>query len=39
MNVLQAFHEGGIFMYFILTFGILSFSLIVERTIYLFSCA
>ena len=36
MNVLQAFHEGGIFMYFILTFGILSFSLIIERTVFLF---
>jgi biopolymer transport protein ExbB/TolQ len=36
MAIMQAFHEGGIFMYFILLFGILSFALIVERTMALF---
>ncbi len=36
MNVLQAFHEGGVFMYFILLFGVLSFSLIIERTVTLY---
>jgi biopolymer transport protein ExbB len=30
-NIFVAFKEGGIFMYFILTFGVLTFGLIVER--------
>lgn len=36
MGVLQRFNEGGVFMYFILLFGIFTFSLIFERTFALF---
>jgi biopolymer transport protein ExbB len=36
MDVIRHFNEGGIFMYAILLFGILSFSLIVERALALY---
>jgi biopolymer transport protein ExbB/TolQ len=31
MGIVERFHEGGIFMYFILAFGIMTFALIAER--------
>jgi biopolymer transport protein ExbB/TolQ len=36
MAIIQAFNEGGFFMYFILLFGILTFALITERAGALF---
>lgn len=36
MNILQRFHEGGIFMYFILIFGVCTLALIVERGMALY---
>ena len=35
-SLAQKFNEGGIFMYFILLFGVLTIGLIVERTITLY---
>ena len=37
MSILQKFNEGGLFMYFILAFGLLSLSLILERAVTLYS--
>lgn len=36
MAIIQAFHEGGFFMYFILAFGVLTFALIIERAYALY---
>jgi biopolymer transport protein ExbB/TolQ len=36
MGIMQRFQEGGVFMYFILAFGVVTFSLIVERTLGLY---
>lgn len=36
MAVLSAFHEGGIFMYFILIFGLFTMALMAERSVQLF---
>src|SRR5262249_16910364 len=36
MAIIQAFHEGGFFMYFILAFGILTLTLIIERAYALY---
>ena len=36
MNLIEQFHAGGFFMYFILLFGLLTVALIVERTISLY---
>ena len=36
MSLIQKFNEGGIFMYAILAFGVLSFSLIIERYLTLY---
>ena len=36
MTVIHAFQEGGIFMFFILAFGILTLSIMVERTLALY---
>lgn len=36
MGLLDQFHAGGIFMYFIALFGILTFAFIIERTIALY---
>lgn len=36
MAILQMFHEGGIFMWFILLFGILTLTFIAERLVVLF---
>jgi len=36
MGVMQRFQEGGVFMYFILAFGVVTFSLIIERTFGLY---
>ncbi len=37
MNLIEQFHAGGFFMYFILLFGLLTGALIVERTIALYA--
>ena len=37
MAVITAFNEGGPFMYFILVFGILTFSVLVERGFVLYA--
>jgi len=37
MSILQKFNEGGIFMYFILAFGLLTLALIVERAVVLYA--
>lgn len=36
MSLLDQFHAGGVFMYFILVFGVLTFGFIVERTMALY---
>lgn len=36
MNILQRFHEGGVFMYFILIFGVCTLALIIERGLALY---
>ncbi len=36
MSLIDQFHAGGFFMYFILAFGILAFGLIIERTSVLY---
>lgn len=36
MAIMQRFQEGGIFMYFILAFGVLTAALVVERWMALY---
>jgi biopolymer transport protein ExbB len=36
MNILQSFHEGGVFMYFILIFGVFTLAFIIERAMALY---